>query len=78
MNRPAQLNRLAWGYADAAPEDATSAWGARATVTQDGWVDILPDRVDLAGPPTILGVRTPSSRLIAFGTRSPSCSAPAG
>jgi len=48
------LPRLAYGLADAVPPGATSAWGCRAIITQDGCVDLVPDRIDRQGPGTIL------------------------
>jgi hypothetical protein len=43
------IDRLAWGLGRAVPDKATSAWGARIIVDQQGHVDILPDRVDRQG-----------------------------
>ena len=43
------LPRLEWGLAEAVPEDAVAAWGARAIVNQDGYVDLVPDRIDRKG-----------------------------
>jgi hypothetical protein len=40
---------LQWGLAGAVPADATSAWGCRAIVTQDGYVDVVPDRIGQQG-----------------------------
>jgi hypothetical protein len=43
------LARLQWGLADAVPPDATGAWGCRAIVTQDGHIDLVPDRAGQQG-----------------------------
>ena len=43
------LPRLQWGLPDAVPPDATGAWGCRAIVTQDGYVDLVPNRNDQQG-----------------------------
>lgn len=40
---------LAWGYNPGLPPGCTVAWGCRAIVTQDGAVDMLPDRQSLMG-----------------------------
>jgi len=48
------LPRLAYGLADAVPPTATSAWGCRAIITQDGHIDLVPDRIDRQGPAAIL------------------------
>jgi hypothetical protein len=40
---------LPFGLSEAIPENATEAWGARFIVTQDGHVDLPPDRQGLAG-----------------------------
>jgi hypothetical protein len=47
------LPRLQWGLPDAVPPNATGAWGCRAIVTQDGHVDLVPDRVDQQGSAVI-------------------------
>ena len=47
------LPRLQWGLPDAVPLNATCAWGCRAIVTQDGYIDIVPDRVDRQGSAVI-------------------------
>src|ERR1700746_3679877 len=47
------LPRLQWGLPDAVPLNATCAWGCRAIVTQDGYIDIVPDRVDRQGSTVI-------------------------
>jgi hypothetical protein len=47
------IPRLQWGLPDAVPPDATGAWGCRAIVTQDGHVDLLPDRADQRGSAVI-------------------------
>ena len=47
------LPRLQWGLADAVPPGATGAWGCRAIVTQDGYVDLVPDRMDQQGSAVI-------------------------
>ena len=40
--------QLAWGFhTPLVPDDATALWGARWIVTQDGYVDVVPDRTDL-------------------------------
>jgi hypothetical protein len=44
---------LPWGLAGAVPPDATSAWGCRAIVTQDGYVDLVPDRIGEQGTTVI-------------------------
>ena len=43
------LPRLQWGLAGAVPPDATGAWGCRAIVTQDGHVNLVPDRTGQQG-----------------------------
>lgn len=43
------MEELKFGYKKGVPEDAKAAWGCRAIVTQDGMVDVVPDRVHLAG-----------------------------
>lgn len=43
------LPALQYGLAAAVPPDATGAWGCRAIVTQDGYVDLVPDRTDQQG-----------------------------
>lgn len=48
-------HRLAFGDNDALPEHATAAWGARLIVTQDGYVDLVPDRTDIFGAEAISG-----------------------
>lgn len=40
---------LRWGLHSAVPPDATGAWGCRAIVTQDGYIDLVPDRIDQQG-----------------------------
>ena len=40
---------LSFGLNEAIPPTAPAAWGCRAIVTQDGDVDVLPDRQDLFG-----------------------------
>lgn len=47
------LPRLQWGLPDAVPLNATCVWGCRAIVTQDGYIDIVPDRVDRLGSTVI-------------------------
>lgn len=46
---------LPYGYREAVPHDAKVAWGARFIVTQDGHVDLPPDRQGLAGDPDLKG-----------------------
>jgi hypothetical protein len=41
---------LAFGYKAGIPDDAVAAWGARWIVTQDGYIDFVPDRQDADGP----------------------------
>jgi len=43
-------SRLAFGLSEALPEGAVCAWGARFIVTQDGQVDLPPDRQDILAP----------------------------
>jgi hypothetical protein len=60
------LSRLQWGLADAVPPDATGAWGCRAIVTQDGYVDLVPDRTGQQGTELIfhlLDTQFPITRL---------------
>jgi hypothetical protein len=52
------IPRLAWGLARAVPEDALGVWGCRAIVTQDGFVDLVPDRTDQAGSEIIFDILT--------------------
>jgi hypothetical protein len=40
---------LPYGLSEAVPENADVAWGARFIVTQDGHVDLPPDRQGTAG-----------------------------
>lgn len=47
---------LAYGLRDVIPDNATGAFGARLIVSQDGWVDFLPDRVDTYGDKAFLDV----------------------
>lgn len=49
-----RIGTLAFGLADQVPANATGAWGCRAIVRQDGYVDIPPDRTDRQGDPRIL------------------------
>jgi hypothetical protein len=53
---------LQWGLAGAVPPDATSAWGCRAIVTQDGYIDLVPDRTGQQGTPLSTACSTRSSR----------------
>lgn len=59
----------AWGLAYVVPPDAIAAWGARLIVTQDGDVDMLPDRQGSDGGPhanslfQALDDRFPASRM---------------
>jgi hypothetical protein len=41
--------KLEFGLNKAIPPDARNAWGARLIVTQDGFVDLVPDRQGCAG-----------------------------
>jgi hypothetical protein len=41
--------KLEFGLNKAIPPDARSAWGARLIVTQDGHVELVPDRQGCAG-----------------------------
>lgn len=41
--------QLSFGYNAAIPDDAIAAWGARFIITQDGYVDFVPDRTDAVG-----------------------------
>lgn len=41
--------KLEWGQHELVPTDARTAWGARLLVTQDGQVDVVPDRMGCAG-----------------------------
>lgn len=41
---------LTFGYKRGVPPHVGTAWGCRALVEQSGMVDVLWDRVDLAGP----------------------------
>ena len=41
--------KLMFGY-NPVPTDAVAAWGARWIVTQDGYIDQVPDRMSTAGP----------------------------
>ena len=40
---------LTYGLSEAVPEGAKAAWGARFIVTQDGHVDLPPDRQGFSG-----------------------------
>lgn len=40
---------LRFGLNDVWPESAQATWGCRLIVTQDGYVDFVPDRQDMAG-----------------------------
>lgn len=40
---------LPFGLSEAIPADADVAWGARFIISQDGWVDLPPDRQGCAG-----------------------------
>jgi len=44
-----QNGLLTYGLSEAIPEGAKAAWGARFIVTQDGHVDLPPDRQGLSG-----------------------------
>jgi len=44
---------LQYGLNAAIPPEATGSWGCRAIVTQDGYVDIVPDRTDQQGTTAI-------------------------
>ena len=62
------MEKLRFGLSNAVPGDATSAWGARAIVTQTGDVDFLPDRQDRVGTDEIfrrLDAQFPMPELIA-------------
>lgn len=61
---------LAYGLADAVPETAPAAWGARLIINMDGYVDFPPGRMDVVGDPhaiksllDLLGERFPPSAL---------------
>lgn len=41
---------LKFGYNHGLPAGAETGWGCRAIVGQDGYVDVVPDRVDAVGP----------------------------
>ena len=41
--------RPAWGLPHVVPDDAIAAWGARLIVTQQGAVDLVPDRMGSDG-----------------------------
>lgn len=43
------LTPLRWGQNQVLPDNATAAWGARLIVSQDGYVDFVPDRSDSTG-----------------------------
>lgn len=43
------IERLEWGLTGAVPAGSTAAWGARLIVTQDGYVDLVPDRMGAVG-----------------------------
>jgi hypothetical protein len=45
----ATIPKLAYGLRDAVPDTAIAAWGARAIISADGYVDIVGDRTDLVG-----------------------------
>jgi|PlaIllAssembly_1097288.scaffolds.fasta_scaffold00276_10 hypothetical protein len=47
---------LEFGLSAAVPEGASAAWGCRAIVTQDGHVDIPPDRMCAMGDLEFLDV----------------------
>jgi hypothetical protein len=60
------IGSLRWGLATAVPADAIAAWGCRAIVHQDGYVDIPPDRTDQQGSEvifTLLDVEFPLLKL---------------
>jgi hypothetical protein len=52
------IPRLKWGLAYAVPPKATGAWGCRAIISQDGHVDLVPDRTDVTGSEIILDILT--------------------
>jgi hypothetical protein len=52
------ISRLKWGLAYAVPPEATGAWGCRAIISQDGHVDLVPDRTDQTGEEIILDILT--------------------
>jgi hypothetical protein len=52
------IPRLRWGLAYAVPAEATGAWGCRAIISQDGHVDLVPDRTDVTGDEIILDILT--------------------
>lgn len=41
---------IKFGYNRGLPDGTDTAWGCRAIVAQDGFVDVPPRRTDLAGP----------------------------
>jgi len=45
---------LQYGLNAAVPPEATGSWGCRAIVTQQGYVDLVPDRIDRQGSEKIL------------------------
>jgi hypothetical protein len=40
------MDKLKWGLGHEVPDNAVAAWGARA-IDADGFVDLLPDRIDV-------------------------------
>lgn len=61
---------LPYGLNDAVPTGARTAWGARLIVTQDGHVDLVPDRQGCAGVDrdaflTLLGEQFPAEAMFA-------------
>lgn len=53
-DHPVPLPALRYGLAGAVPAEATGSWGCRAIVTQQGEVDLVPDRIDRQGTRLIL------------------------
>lgn len=43
--------QLQFGLNDNIPQEAPAAWGARWIITQDGYIDQVPDRTDAVGEP---------------------------
>lgn len=42
--------QLQYGYTRGLPPGVTTAWGCRAIITQDGYVDVVWDRTTIVGP----------------------------
>ena len=60
----------AWGLKYVAPEDAIAAWGARLIVTQDGTVDLVPDRQGTDGGPHSQEILAELNKRFAWGQLS--------